>query len=886
MSLAKGNKLGSYEILAPLGAGGMGEVYRARDLKLKREVAIKVLPEVFSKDAARVARFMREAEVLAALNHPHIAAIYDFAHFGETQCLILEYIEGETLADRIARGPLPFAEAMVIARQIAQALEAAHEKGITHRDLKPANIKLMTNVAAKVLDFGLAKVHEGHDSGLDVVNSPTAISATTPGMILGTAAYMPPEQAKGKDVNQTGDVWAFGCILYEMLSGHRAFDGETVTEIFANVLTAEPDWDRLPAKTPEAVFRLLRRCLRKERQQRLQYIADARIEIDEILSGKESARERRRMPAALEALSGQWLVAGMAALAILVVAGGMILSRPKPAVSPAMMRVDIATPATTDRVSLAISPDGRKIAFVAVSETGSGLWLRSLDSDVARPLPRTEGAMYPFWSPDNRNIGFFADDKLLAINIETGLVQPLAPVSNPRGGAWNRDGTILLAANSGPIFTLPKSGGAPVELTKLEPQQVSHRYPQFLPDDRHFLYFVQGAETARGVYVGSLDGDPAQLVLAADAAAVYASTGQLFFVRQGTLLAQEFSLSDFKVKGNPETIADNIPVRSAVAPLSASAAGPIVYRTGSAIGLRKLVWFDRNGKEASRVAAPIPGMNPSLTRDGKHVAFDQGIEGNVDIYILDLETEDIRQLTFDEEADYRPLWSPDGNRVAFSSNGKGPYNLYTKVATGGGAEIPLLETPQHKTLNDWSRDGRYLLYRVSNSESNYDLWALELDAEGKPGKTFEAVENKPSQEREGQFSPDAKWIAYQSNESGHFEIYVASFPPGNGRWNVSKNGGTQVRWGKEGRELFYIAPDGRLMSVSIHVSADGRAIESGTPEALFPAHLAGAVESSERQQYLVSPDGKQFLMNTVSDQSTSPITVILNWRGLAPPSEK
>jgi serine/threonine protein kinase/Tol biopolymer transport system component len=886
MTLTAGTKLGTYEILAPL-----GEVYRARDSKLKREVAIKILPDVFSKDAARVARFAREAEILAALNHPHIAAIYDFAHFGETQCLILEYIEGETLAERIARGPLPHGEALVIARQVAQALEAAHEKGITHRDLKPANIKLMTDVAAKVLDFGLAKVHEGPDSSVDLLNSPTAISATTPGMILGTAAYMSPEQAKGKDVNHTGDVWAFGCVLFEMLTSRRVFDGESVTEIFARVLTAEPDWDSLPADTPEGVYRLLRRCLRKERQQRLQYIGDARIEIDEILSGRgENPRQRQGLvssPTRRNNLPLGWI----AALALLVtIAGGLAWVWPgAPALAP-VMRVDIATPPTTDRVSLAISPDGKKVVFVAVSDSGSGLWLRSLESESARPLPKTDGAMYPFWSPDNRSVGFFADDKLLSINTETGFVQALANVSNARGGAWHRDGTILFAANAGSIFKLPKEGGEPVEFTKLQAREVSHRYPQFLPDARHFLYFVQGPIDIRGVYVGDLEGGPAKFLLFADGAAVYAAAGQLLFPRKGTLYAQEFNPAKLLLTGDAVPVAENIPVRSSAAPLSASAAGPIVYRTGSAVGLRQLVWFDRDGKEISRVGTPIAGLNPSLTRDGKRVVLDQGIEGNVDIYILDLDREDVQPFTFDPGADYRPVWSTDGSRVAFSSNRRGPYDLYMKSSTGSGADTLLLETAYNKTANDWSTDGRYLLYRNSNSESNYDLWVLELDAQGNPGRTFAAIDNKASQEREGQFSPDGKWIAYQSNESDSFEIYVAAFPPGAqganagraGRWKVSRSGGTQVRWGVGGRELFYIAPDGKLMAVPIRVTADGRAIESGTPEALFSARLAGAVESSERQQYMVSSDGKRFLMNTVSDQVTSPITVILNWPSFRP----
>jgi serine/threonine protein kinase len=872
MPFSAGTKLGTYEIVGPLGAGGMGEVYRARDSKLKREVAIKVLPDAFARDAERVARFQREAEVLASLNHPHIAAIYDLAEFGESRFLVLELVEGETLAERIARGRIALDESLAIAKQIADALEAAHEKGIIHRDLKPANIKFTAGGDVKVLDFGLAKVREPQDAGANMSVSPTLLSASTPGMIMGTAAYMSPEQAKGKETDRMSDVWAFGCVLFEMLAGRVAFEGGTISEIFAEILKAEPDWRLLPAETPEGIRYLLRRCLQKERKRRLRDMADARIEIEDVQTGayidshrtRSASRPRERL---------LWLLA----LALVTVIATIAIARTFRPVPPAPeVRLEITTPPTTDPTSIAISPDGQKIVFAATSEGRSQLWLRSLDSVSARPLPGTDFASLPFWSPDSRSLGFFADSKLKRIDLDGGSVQTLANAGLGMGGAWNRDGTILFVPRTGPILRLAESRGEPVALTRLEAQQRSHRHPQFLPDGRHFLYYVPGVPEVRGVYVGQLDGSESRRLLVADTAAVYASPGQLLFVRQGTLFAQNFDPVRLAVTGNPFPVAEQIAVNRLQSPaLSASAAGPLIYRTGSSAGQRQFVWLDRSGREIGKVGDPdvADPSNPSMSPDSRRVALSRSISGNTDIWLLETARGLLSRFTFDAEPEAYPIWSPDGSHITFSRSG-----LYEKPAAGTGNDDLLLATPTTSNPTDWSPDGRFLLYRSVDQNENLDIWALPMEGDRKP---FPVVQTN-FRETDGQFSPDGRWIAYQSDESGRFEIYVQRFPgPGGkvgGKWLISTNGGAQVRWRRDGQELFYIALDGRLMAVAIRLASSGQAVEAGAPVPLFATHVGGAVQGVSRQQYIVSVDGQRFLMNTVTEDATAPITVILNWK--------
>jgi serine/threonine protein kinase len=533
--------LGSFEVLSIVGRGGMGEVYRARDTKLKREVAIKILPEEFSRDPDRVARFQREAEVLASLNHPNIASIYDLEEAEESRFLVMEFVEGETLEERIRRGAIPVEEALNIARNICEALEAAHEKGITHRDLKPANIKLTPDGKTKVLDFGLAKATENAPTGTALSNSPTLVTmaATNAGVILGTAAYMAPEQAKGKAVDKRADIWAFGVVLYEILTGRMLFSGETASETMAAVMMKEPDWNALPANVPARVLGLLRRCLTKEPRNRLQAIGEARIAIEEVQSGADVDGDVRRgftrhRSKVFVGILAVLLLAMTVSLAVLSV---LYLNR----TGPPEIRVEVNTPATADPFSFALSPDGRRLVFSASTEGKSQLWVRPLDSLSAQPLAGTDEASYPFWSPDSASVGFFAEAKLKRIDIVGGAPQVLANAAAGRGGAWNRDGTIVFAPSiTGPLLKVAAvAGGEPVPVTRLETGQASHRFPGFLPDGRHFIYFVQGGP-GQGIYAGSLDAAPSKRLANADAAAVVSLSGFLLFPRQTTLLAQAF----------------------------------------------------------------------------------------------------------------------------------------------------------------------------------------------------------------------------------------------------------------------------------------------------------------------------------------------------------
>jgi eukaryotic-like serine/threonine-protein kinase len=869
-----GTRLGPYELISLLGVGGMGEVYRARDAKLGRDVAVKVLPPSFATDSDRLARFEREAHVLASLNHPHIGAIYGLEDSEGIRALVLELVEGETLADRIARGPVPLTDALEIARQIADALEAAHERGVVHRDVKPANIKVTPDGVVKVLDFGLAKTRD--QSRRD----PSVLSATTeavsiPGTILGTAAYMSPEQAKGQEAGRTSDIWAFGCVLYELLTGRRAFQGNAAGEILGEVLKSDPDWGALPEEVPQSVRRLLRRCLHKEPRNRLHDMADVRLDIDDARAALSEA-EVRRPVAVKPATSLLWPILALVTSATVAIAAWVVRTRPA---SPEV-RLEVTTPRSSDPVSLAVSPDGAMIVFSAGIENDSRLWLRALKSVSTQPLIGTDGARFPFWSPDSRSVGFFADGKLKRIALDNGSVQPLADASTGRGGTWNQDGVILFtpSANSS-IFRVSATGGAPSPLTPVERQEKSQRFPQFLPDGKHYIFYVIGSPDVRGVYVGELGGSEGRRVLDADSPAAYTASGLLLFVRQGTLFGQEFDPIR-GLSGTPFTVAQDIAVDPILnlAALSASAAGPIAYRTGLGGGQRQLVWFDRSGKPLGKVGDPDnPGStNPSLSPDGQLLARNRTVYGNNDIWVLDLRRSVLSRLTFGAGADIFPVWSPDSARIAYASDRRGVVSdLYEKPIAGGeNEEQLLLATPENKYPTDWSPDGRFVLYRTTGTKTGQDLWTLPLDGDRKPLPIVQTTFD----ERNGQFSPDGQWIAYESNESGRSEIYVQSFPRAGGKRQISTNGGAQARWRRDGTEVFYVALDNRLMAAAIRLEANGRAVEPSSPVPLFTTDIGGPLQGNLRQQYSVSADGKRFLMNTVAEEaSTSPITIVLNF---------
>ena len=879
MSVSAGDSIGPYEIKSLVGEGAMGMVYHARDTVLQRDVALKLLPEKFATDAERFARFQREAQVLASLNHPNVAQIYGVETSGASRCLVMEFVEGETLEDRIKRSPIPLDETLQIAKQIAEALKAAHDKGVTHRDLKPSNIRCTPDGRVKVLDFGLAKVREAEAPPNSLSSYPTLLSGSIPGTLLGTPAYMSPEQIKGKEADPKSDVWAYGCIFYQMLTGAAAFGGETAGDILAAVLRGEPDWNRLPADTPEEIRRLMRRCLKKDPRERLQDIGDARIEIDEIQAAPSVPGPTGAGRAFLSlAWPREWR-AWILFLVLIGLIGMLTVARAlRPASTVPEWRVDISTPTASEPASLAISPDGRKVVFEATTD-GSRLWFRPLSSAVARPLPGTEGATYPFWSPDSRSVAFFADGKLKRTDIDGGYVQTLATATTGRGGTWNRDGVILFAPNNNnrPIYRIPAGGGEPVPVTQLDPpRQTAHQFPQFLPDGEHFLFHVLGE--LPGVYLGEFSSGgikESRRLFDADSGAVYAKPGQLLFIRQGSLFAQDFDPYRLATTGEPFLATEQLALTQkaqVVTAVSASAAGPIVYRTSPASD-RQSAWFDRAGKliELLNNIDSSTDLDPALSPDGRRLAIARAVNGDKDIWLLEMGRGILSRFTFDPAIEGRPVWSPDGNRIAFFSNRKGSFDLYDKAASGTGEEELLLESSRTKLPLDWSADGRFLLYRDDDPQTGSDLWALPLTGDRKP---FPVVQT-PFQDRDGQFSPDTKWVVYQSNDSGRFEIYVQPFPGPGQRTQISSNGGIQARWRHDGKELFYVSLEDRLMSVPVKTT--GKMFEAGAPAPLFATHIGGAGQQN-RQQYIVSPDGQRFLFSTLTTETAAPITLILNWK--------
>ncbi len=863
----------------------MGEVYQATDTKLGRSVAIKVLPDVFAADIERVARFEREARVLASLNHPHIAAIYGLEESLGRKFLVMELVEGKTLAERLAEisrlkplAPgLPEDETLHIASQIAEALEAAHDKGVIHRDLKPANIKVTPAGQVKVLDFGLAKAFGDDAAAPNLTNSPTkAVAATNAGVILGTAAYMSPEQAKGKEVDRRTDVFAFGCVLYEMLAGRPAFPGDTVTEILARVLEREPDWSLLPPGITSRVQDLLRGCLEKDPQKRRRDAGDLRLDIEHALI--EPARPV--VPLVL-AVAGRrawtpWIVAGLLAAAL---AAALFISNFRAPARPQEMRLEITTPATVDPTSFAISPDGRQLVYVGLAEGQRRLYLRSLDATEAHPLAGTEWATYPFWSPDGRSIAFFgADGKLRRIEISGGPPTVLGQGQPGLGGTWSTNGTVLFAPfTAGPLFRVPASGGEAVPATKVSPGQLGHSFPAFIGDSQQFVFYVRGPDEIQGIYMGSLDSADMTRLTPADTPGLYTSQGWLLFGSQGKLVARRFDPAKRELSGDSIALADSLASNQlgmfVARPFSASTTGHVVYRAGGSV-TTQLAWFDRSGRALGSIAMPehADPANPSLSPDGSRVAFDRTQQGNTDIWLVDGER--LTRLTSDPAVDQFPIWFPRGDRIVFGTTRSGGQNIYQRRSRAEGSEEPLLEGPPPiKTPTDVSPDERFLLYFSVAPTTATDIWVLPLKAGEKP---FPFLTTSFA-EIWGQFSPDGRWIAYQSNESGLWEIYVRPFPGPGGQWVISTTGGVYPRWASDGKELYYIDPTGRLMAVTIGVKND--ALEVGKPIALFQTHVlgGGANMIGRNQQYDVAPDGR-FLINVLNDEAlNSPLTILLNW---------
>ena len=869
----------------------MGEVYRATDSNLKRQVAIKVLPASVAGDADRLARFQREAEVLAALNHPNIAQIFGLEKSESITALVMELVEGDDLSQRIAKGAIPLDDALPIAKQIAEALEAAHEQGIIHRDLKPANIKVRSDGTVKVLDFGLAKAMEpaaGSSPSMSMSPTITTPAMTQAGMILGTAAYMSPDQARGRTVDKRADIWAFGTVLFEMLTGQRAFPGEDLTDTLAAVVKLDPKWAAVGADVPARVRQVLRVCLQKDPRQRAQAIGDVRLALEgafetatQTTASTPASASRGRLP---------WMAA-LAAVAVVIVVlaiPALRYLREAPPAAPPETRTDIVTPPTDAATSFALSPDGRQIVFVASGDGTSRLWLRSLGATRGQPLSGTEAARYPFWSPDGRSVGFFAENSLKRIDLGSDAARTLAPAVNGRGGAWGTDGVIVFApGGSSSLWRVPATGGAATALTALGQQQLSHRWPQILPDGRHVLLYVQGSTPeVAGVYLGSLDGTAVTRLTSADGQGAYLPSGWMLWARAGTLLAARLDVEKAALLGAPLTLADGVAMDPTFArgALSVSAMGLVAYRTGGGSTLQ-LTWVDRTGATRGTLGDRDGSFSvPRVSPDGRRIVVGRTVQGNQDLWLL--EGTRMTRLTFDPAIDQFPVWSPDSTRIVFRSNRNGPGDLYQTFASGAGGEQRLLTSDQTKSPDSWSPDGRFLLYRVNDAHTGADLWVLPLAGDHAPAVFLQA----PFEERRGAFSPDGRWVAYHSNESGRDEVYVRAFvPPAHGasadkpggQWQVSTTGGVYPAWRPDGKELYYLNSAGVMMAAPITVT--GANIAAGDPVTLFPARIrGGGADTGAPRQYDIAPDGR-FLINTVLDETPAPITLLMNW---APEAKK
>jgi Tol biopolymer transport system component len=858
----------------------MGRVYRAWDTTLGREVALKILPDLWLANPDRRARFEREARVLASLNHPNIGSIYAVQESerspgtGPVKALVLELVEGETLADLIARhaqpspsrSRLPIDDVVSLASQVIEALEAAHERGIVHRDLKPANVKVTPDGRVKVLDFGLARAMGSTGSGPQIADSPAiTVGGPEDGVLLGTAPYMSPEQARGRIVDKRTDIWAFGCVLYEMLAGAPAFAGDGVAEVLANVIKTEPDWSALPADTPATLRLCLERCLQKDPRQRFHDIADVRLAMEGAFehANRDSHPTRRG-----EGTHGRLAYAGWA-VALAATAAAFAVGSRRPAEAPEI-RLEVVTPPAADPLSLAISPDGRSVVYQA-GQDPPRLWLRRLDQQEARPLAGTDGASHPFWSPNSGSVAFTAGRELKRIDLGSGLVRGLA--SRPSaGGTWSVDGTILMGSVIGPLYRVQADDGTTVkEVTSLRPGQTSHRWPQFLPDGRRFLFYTLGPQELRGVYLGSTADANVRRISDRESGFGFLSPAHVLFARQGALWARRLGPDSTTLEGELVPVAQKALVSPGFfgyAAFSSSSTGSIAYRASA--GETQLAWLDRSGRTVGTVGQPDDAQMylSQLSHDGRVVAVNRTIAGSTNVWLLDIERGVPRRLTFDVN-DNDVVLSPDGTRVVHQSNGPRDGSVvYERRSDGMGGESQVLEEsidawhhPQ-----DWSADGGYILYLVERP-TGLDLRALPRSGEGTP---FD-VTRTPFAEMNARFSPDSRWVVYESNETGRFEIYAQPFPGPGPKVQVSPGGGRLPRWRRDGAELFYLGPDSLLTAVSI--AARGARLQIGPPRTLFTL--------STTSRYEPSPDGQRFLVTAVVSEA-SPISVILNWK---PPGE-
>jgi len=880
--LSPGTKLGPYEILGPLGAGGMGEVYRARDTRLGRDVAVKVLPTHLASSPELRQRFEREARAVSSLNHPHICTLHDVGREGDTDFLVMEHMEGETLAARLERGPLPVDLLLRTGIEIADALDRAHRSGIVHRDLKPGNV-MLTKTGAKLMDFGLARGASpaAGPIGAALSQTPTVHQPlTAEGTLIGTFQYMAPEQLEGRDADARTDIFAFGATLYEMATGNKAFAGKSQASLISAIMTFEP-----PAITtvapmlPPALERLVRACLAKEPDERIQTAHDVKLQLQWIRDAGSQAgvpapvAERRKSRERLA-----WMLAGVATLSLVI---GAALVAPqlmrKPAATVAMRFAVTSPPDVTlanDVANSAISPDGRTLAYLATDAGGTGrIWLRPINSLAAQQLAGTDNATLPFWSPDSRYLGFFADGKLKKVAVADGSSEVICDAPDGRGGTWSKDGVIVFApVAAGGLTRVSADGGEPVEVVPIDPgrQETALRFPKFLPDGKHFTFV--SLPTRKGnhdVYLGTLGSAKRESLLVSAVAPVFAEPGYLILVRNGRLLAQRFDAKALKPIGEPVPLGEAPPPSgTAGAPAVSVSVNGILAHASAGLPNTQLVWLDRAGRPQGTIDLP-PGrhLNPSISPDDQRMIVSrQSSPSEMDLWMIDISRAVATRFTFNSAPlTERAVWSPDGKWVAFDSNRNGPQDIYRKLASGAGDEEPLLVAAwPFKNLDQWSPDGRYLLFSPPDAATGWDEWLLPLEGERKP----RPVLNSRFNESGGQISPDGHWISYSSDESGRNEVYVQSFPTPESKYQITTSGGFYGVWSKDGKEMLIGGLDGTILSVDVQT---GASFKAGTPRVLFKPRqdLIGWAATSDFQRFIqVVPVG-----------ATAPnsITVVVNW---------
>ncbi len=879
----------------------MGEVYRARDTRLDRTVAIKVLNAQLVASTELRARFEREAKIISQLQHPHICVLHDVGNEGPIEYLVMEFLQGESLAERLRKGPLAPEQVLSIAIEIADALEKAHRAGVVHRDLKPGNV-MLTKSGAKLLDFGLAKpfgttVASGKGSGSSASVFAAALTQTMPspspatplstaGAVIGTVQYMSPEQIQGIEADARSDIFSFGVMLFEMVTGKRTFEGKTQASIVGQILAVDPpSVSTLRPQTPPGLDRVIRLCLDKDPDERIQTAHDLKLQLQSIAEAPLATTEAPVVVSTRRPWLA-WAAVAILALATIAFALAYLQSPRAPQVSvhsyilPPEKATFLLTGNTAGPPML--SPDGLRIAFVAKNADGKQmLWIRPLSSAVAQSMSGTEGATYPFWSADSRYVGFFAAGKLNKVAASGGPPQALCDAPAGRGGTWSSNGTIVFAPDTTVgLARVDAAGGTRVALTTPDSKETGHRWPDFLPDGKHFLYFSHGSTIAdSGIYLAALDSKERKLLLHNDSNAIYAAPGYLLFVRDNTLVAQRFNLRSLALEGEAKPLADHVAVNTDIwrSVLTASANGELLYQHGAAGGGSQLFWFDAAGKQGEAVLPDNADYYwPILAPDASRVAFTLENNGVGDIWVLDVARHTKTRITFGPQYSGWPIWWPDGKSVVFNYGPSGTMDsLYRQNADGTGSKEKLLETPGIQEIPfSVSPDGRYLAYirRDPKSTTGYDIWALPMfpdksgDQKPFPVVATNFLDVTPS------FSPDGKWLAYANNETGRMEVYIQPFPSGAGRWQVSTAGGGRPNWRKDGKELFFFSTDQQVMAVD--VNQKGASLELGTPHALFKATTV----STTSGPYTVSSDGKKFVMNTVLPQSiTEPLTLITNW---------